>query len=170
MYFSVASRTTHASDTFFSFAIPSKVSYTFGGKLIVARTCAALSGTFLLALRLLVVIVGWTFTAFHHIGEPRARALSVGKSRYTHLPPLRPFDFAANLGLFFGDPLKLRRKHSPGRHPWQSGPIWAEISNADAPNLLRNCFIPQNRPGAFFGSLANRWQNPLHLEERFALE
>jgi hypothetical protein len=37
MYFSVASRTTHASDTFFCLAIPSRVSYISDGKLIVAR-------------------------------------------------------------------------------------------------------------------------------------
>jgi len=43
MYFSVASRTTHANDTFFCFAIVSSVSYTSGGKLIDARTQAALS-------------------------------------------------------------------------------------------------------------------------------
>jgi hypothetical protein len=42
MYFSVASRTTQARETFFSFAIVSRVSYTSDGKLIDARTHAAL--------------------------------------------------------------------------------------------------------------------------------
>jgi hypothetical protein len=38
MYFSAASRTTHARETFFSRAISSRVSYTLGGKLIEALT------------------------------------------------------------------------------------------------------------------------------------
>ena len=40
MCFSAVSRTTHARDTFLFFAMPSRVSQTAGGSLIVARTCA----------------------------------------------------------------------------------------------------------------------------------
>jgi hypothetical protein len=40
MYLSIASRTTQASDTFFSLAIASRLLYISGGKLIEARTAA----------------------------------------------------------------------------------------------------------------------------------
>src|ERR1700722_10071707 len=77
MYFSVASRTTHASDTFFSFAITSRVSYISGGKLIVARTCAVLWAFIFFPSPLFAMRAGLSssFTAFHHIGEAKASPL-----------------------------------------------------------------------------------------------
>jgi hypothetical protein len=72
MYFSDASRTTQANDTFFCFASSSRVSYTSGGNVIVARTDdAPLSGFMLLAAPFFRFILYRTITAFHHIGDAK---------------------------------------------------------------------------------------------------
>lgn len=57
IYFSAASRTTQARDTYFFFAIISRVSYTSTGKLIDARTHAALCSLVALAMVFFAVII-----------------------------------------------------------------------------------------------------------------
>src|ERR1700728_4316555 len=79
IYFSAASRTTHASETFFSLAMTSSVSYISGGKLIDARIAAAPSAFIRFASPLVTVAVSYLnlFTTLHHFGEPEDAHLSL---------------------------------------------------------------------------------------------
>lgn len=71
MYFSAASRTTHPRDTFFSLAIPSRVSCISLGKLIDARTVLAFVGfiPFPPVCSRSMRQPHPVFTTIHHIGE-----------------------------------------------------------------------------------------------------
>jgi hypothetical protein len=81
MYLSAASRTTQANETFFSFAISSSVSYISGGKLIDARTAAALSAFIFDQPFLDHSGLPELFTTLHHSGE-----LSKDSDRFLALP------------------------------------------------------------------------------------
>jgi hypothetical protein len=61
-------------------------------------------------------------TAFHHIGELRARLNVTNVTNVSvQIPPL---------SLSLSPTKKLMLRLGPGRSPWQSGPIWTEASES----------------------------------------
>ena len=78
MYCSAASRTTQASETFFSLAMLSRVSYMSRGKLIEERTAAVLESFFFAALFFIILPVPFTVSPHYTISVNMCGACLAG--------------------------------------------------------------------------------------------
>jgi hypothetical protein len=129
MYCSAASRTTQASETFFSSAITSSVSYTSGGKLIETRTAGALL-TLAILRPLFAIMMNARFVSPHYTTSVNVLGHARQNKSPTHSKPVLTASLVVAL---LAAPVEN---------------VMAKVSNEANPQSARRANLAAPRPGS----------------------